>query len=203
VPARIPDEDPLDELRAVADELGGAPKRAEYREHGTHQPETITDHFGGWIDTPETAGLDPDTRAIGEGIQVSCPRCEYENRYSGDERSRSACRGRGFTESRRRRLAGAIAHSRISEELDSLREESSVASRRRRQSPQILAITRSRPVRSTSRSPTNVDSRMAPGREGGRTRSSYRRTSPHEGVRRNLCGDYLADRRRWRVTRRN
>ena len=59
-------------------------KRPEYREQGNHLPETVTDHFGGWVDALETAGLDPDTRVMGEGLHVSCPRCECENRYSGD-----------------------------------------------------------------------------------------------------------------------
>ena len=55
MPARIPD----------ADELGRAPKRAEYREHGSHFPTTITDRYGGWVEALGAAGLDADTRAMG------------------------------------------------------------------------------------------------------------------------------------------
>ena len=84
MPARIPDEELLDDLRAVADELGRAPKRAEYREYGEYFTKTLTEHFGGWVEALDAAGLDPDTRAIGEGLQVSCPQCDNENRYSGD-----------------------------------------------------------------------------------------------------------------------
>lgn len=59
---RIPDEDLLADLRAVADDLGHPPTRNEYDGHGSFHNRTFHSHFGSWDAALEAAGLDPDDK---------------------------------------------------------------------------------------------------------------------------------------------
>ena len=54
----LPDDRLLQDLRLVALDLGWTPSVREYAEHGNHAPFTIFEHFDGWDDALEKAGLD-------------------------------------------------------------------------------------------------------------------------------------------------
>jgi len=61
VPKKIPDDDLLDDLRAVAAKIG-PPSRAEYKEKGEYGSSTLERRFGSWPGALETAGLEPTTQ---------------------------------------------------------------------------------------------------------------------------------------------
>lgn len=54
----LPDDRLLQDLRLVALDIGWTPSVREYAEHGNHAPFTIFEHFDGWNDALEEAGLD-------------------------------------------------------------------------------------------------------------------------------------------------
>jgi hypothetical protein len=109
VPGRIADDDLLADLRRVADDLGRAPKTAEYDERGAYAYRTVRDRFGTWADALREAGLDPESRDANRGLPVTCPRCDAGHRYAGD-RDRYECPDCGARTSvwhgRVRRLCG-------------------------------------------------------------------------------------------------
>jgi hypothetical protein len=94
MPARIPTEDLLADLRRVAEELGHPPTTTDYQEHGDHGLTTLKARFdGGWAEILDEAGLDePPTRYARGGIEMQCPSCGTVHRYSGD-RDRYQCPG--------------------------------------------------------------------------------------------------------------
>lgn len=51
-----------EDIRRVADEIGGTPSRADYRGHGEHSAQTVSEKFGTWVDGREVA-LDCPTGA--------------------------------------------------------------------------------------------------------------------------------------------
>ncbi len=53
------DADLLEDIRAVAAEVGGTPTLNDYREHGTAAVTTIYSHFGSWRDALAAAGYEP------------------------------------------------------------------------------------------------------------------------------------------------
>ena len=54
----VSDEELLDDLRALADELGRSPTSRDMREHGSHSAQTYTKRFGSWADAVDEAGID-------------------------------------------------------------------------------------------------------------------------------------------------
>lgn len=56
MPRKIPSDDLLDDLKAVAAEIG-TPTRAEYRERGQYSCATLERRFGGWLSALEAADL--------------------------------------------------------------------------------------------------------------------------------------------------
>ncbi|ACM58521.1 conserved hypothetical protein [Halorubrum lacusprofundi ATCC 49239] len=57
----VSDEELLDDLRALADELGRSPTSRDMREHGSHSARTYTRRFGSWADAVDEAGIDLPT----------------------------------------------------------------------------------------------------------------------------------------------
>jgi hypothetical protein len=57
---RISTQDLLDDLRAVADELGATPSKEQYSESGEYAPNTIINRFGKWNQAVRVAGLLPN-----------------------------------------------------------------------------------------------------------------------------------------------
>ena len=58
-------EELLEDLRALADELGEPPRFKEMVEHGDHRARTYTKRYGSWAEALEAAGLDPEDRSGG------------------------------------------------------------------------------------------------------------------------------------------
>jgi hypothetical protein len=87
MPARIPTEDLLADLRRVAEELGHPPTTTDYQEHGDHGLTTVKNRFdGGWAEILAKAGLDePPTPYARGGIEMQCPSCGSVHRYGGDQ----------------------------------------------------------------------------------------------------------------------
>lgn len=57
--AKIPDKDLLDELRRVADQVGGTPTQAQMEKYAEYYPSVYPKRFGTWNDAVEKAGLEP------------------------------------------------------------------------------------------------------------------------------------------------
>lgn len=55
----------LEDLRALADDLGEPPRFKEMVEHGDHRARTYTNRYGSWAEALEAAGLDPAERSGG------------------------------------------------------------------------------------------------------------------------------------------
>ena len=56
---KISEESILEDIRAVADEIGRPPKRSEYKKLGEYSSSTVSDRFGGWNGGVQAAGLVP------------------------------------------------------------------------------------------------------------------------------------------------
>ncbi|MEZ3163262.1 hypothetical protein ABNG03_00180 [Halorubrum sp. RMP-47] len=77
----------LEDLRALADELGEPPRFKEMVEHGDHRARTHTKRYGSWAEALEAAGLDPDARSGGTQ-QVSTDQLLADLRRLRDELGR-------------------------------------------------------------------------------------------------------------------
>lgn len=66
----------LDELRALADDLGHAPTMDQMRTQGEFSPRPYLDTFGSWTNAWDAAGLEAR-----RGGQVERPRMSYSNRF--------------------------------------------------------------------------------------------------------------------------
>lgn len=62
MPARIPTNTLLADVRRVASTVGHAPTTTEHDEHGKYAYQTLVNRFGEWSEVLTEAGLDPSTR---------------------------------------------------------------------------------------------------------------------------------------------
>lgn len=66
MPARIPEQQYIDDLQRVARKVGGSPTIAEYRKHGEYGVSTATDKFGSWNGALTEANLDLNAAEISD-----------------------------------------------------------------------------------------------------------------------------------------
>lgn len=92
MPARIPTEDLISDLRRVAGELGHSPTTTEYDEHGNHGLTTLTSRFaGGWEMILAEAGLNQlEQKQLPKSIKIKCSNCGLTQSYDG-ESDRTQC----------------------------------------------------------------------------------------------------------------
>lgn len=84
----VSEEELLDELRMVADEVGGTPTHQDVNEHGAYAPIAYVDQFGSWLNAVTDAGLvDPDDdilrNVVDVALEIGYPPSPHE--YNGHD----------------------------------------------------------------------------------------------------------------------
>lgn len=83
MPARIPDEELLDEIRRVAEVVGHTPSGSEMNKYGECSKSACSRRFGSWNQAKEAAGLE-QTAPGDSSTQIDYDEREFDNVYSDE-----------------------------------------------------------------------------------------------------------------------